>query len=109
MFKLLGDDNMQVFQRRWNISPYSLKIIEYHSPQRMREELNRTPMYKQALQRLKVNWIGLRLSPPLHLWMLERRKEEEDRKQWEEIERKAVFYAQEEETTAEAWDVREDT
>ena len=46
----------------------------------MREALNKTPMYKQALQRLKVNWIGLRVSPQLLLGMLEGRKEEEERK-----------------------------
>ena len=100
---------MQAFQSRWNTFPYSLKIKEYHSPQRMREALNRTPMYKQALQRLKVNWIGSRLSPPLLLGMLEGRKEEEESKQWEEIERKVGLYAQEEETTTEAWDVMEAT
>jgi len=44
MFRLLGDDNMQAFQRRWNNLPYNLKIKEYHSPQRMREALNKTPM-----------------------------------------------------------------
>jgi len=50
----------------------------------MREALNRTPMYKKALQRLKVDWIVLRLSPPLLLGMLEGRKEEEEeRNQWE--------------------------
>ena len=64
MFKLLGDDNMQDFQRRWNTFPYNLKIIEYHSPHRMRDALNRTPMYQRSLQGLKVNWIGLRLNPP---------------------------------------------
>jgi len=41
--------------------------------------------------------------------MLEGRKEEKERKQWEEIERKARFYAQEEEITTEVWDVREAT
>ena len=46
-------------------------------------------MYKQALKRLKVNWIGLRLSPPFILGMLGGRKEEVERKNWEEIERKA--------------------
>ena len=66
-------------------------------------------MYKQSMQRLKVNWIGLKLSPPLLLGMLEGRKEEEEKRQWEEVERKAGFYEQEEETTAEAWDVREAT
>jgi len=34
MFRLLGDDNMQAFQRRWDTFPYSLKIREYHSPQK---------------------------------------------------------------------------
>lgn len=37
VFKFLGDDSMQFFQRRWNTLPYNLKIREYHSPQRMRE------------------------------------------------------------------------
>jgi len=70
MFRLLGDDSMQFFLRRLNTFPYSLKMREYHSPQRMREALNRTPMYKQSIKRLKVNWIGLRLIPPLLLGML---------------------------------------
>jgi len=41
--------------------------------------------------------------------MLEGRKEEEEIKQWEEIEKNARFYSQEEETRAEAWNVREAT
>ena len=49
MFKLLGDNNMQACRRRWNTLPHNLKIREYHSPQRMREALNITPMYKQFL------------------------------------------------------------
>ena len=80
MFRFLGDDSKQDFQRRGNTFPYNLKIREYNSPDKMREALNITPMYKQALQRLKVNWIGLRLSPPMLLGMLEGRKEEEERK-----------------------------
>ena len=66
-------------------------------------------MYKQALQRHNVNWIGLRLNPPLLLRMLEGKNEEEERKQWEETERKVGLYAQVEETTTEAWDAREAT
>jgi len=66
-------------------------------------------MYKQSMQRLKVNWIGLKLSPPLLLGMIEEIKEEEEKWQWEEVERKADFYEQEEETTTEAWDVGEAT
>jgi len=70
MFRLLGDDSIHACLRRWNTPPHNLKIREYHSPQRLREALNRTPMYKQSMQRLKVNWIGLKLSPPLLLGML---------------------------------------
>ena len=43
------------------------------------------------------------------LGMLEERKEEEEKWQWEEVERKVGFYEQEEETTTEAWDVTEAT
>ena len=67
------------------------------------------PMYKRTMQRLKVNWIDLKLSPPLILGMLEGRREEEEEEQWEEIERRAGFYDKEEETTSEAWDAREAT
>ena len=109
MFRLLGDDSIHACIRRWNKLPHSLKIREYHSPQRLREALNRTPMYNKSMQRLKVNWIGLKLSPPLLLGMLEGRKDEEEKWQWEEVERKASFYQQEEEATAEAWDVKEAT
>ena len=70
MFRLLGDDSIPACLRRWNMLPFNLKIREYHSPQRMREALNRKPIYKQSIQRLKVNWINLRLSPPLLLGML---------------------------------------
>ena len=48
MFRFLGDENMQPCQRRWNTLPHSLKMREYHSPQRMREALNKTPMYKDT-------------------------------------------------------------
>ena len=58
---------------------------------------------------MKVNWIGLKLSPPLLLGMLEGRKEEEEKRQWEGVEKKVGFYEQEKETTTEAYDVREAT
>ena len=66
-------------------------------------------MYKCSMQRSQVNWIGLKLSPPLLLGMLEGRKEEEEKQQWEEVDMKARFYDKEEEITSEAWDVREAT
>ena len=66
-------------------------------------------MYKRSMQNLKVNWIGLKLSSPLLLGMLEGRKEEEEQQQWEEVDRKAGFHDKEKKLTSEAWDVREAT
>jgi len=56
---------------------------------------------------LKVNSIGLKFSPPLLLGLLEGVKEEEEQRQWEEVDRKVGFYDREEDITSEAWDVRE--
>ena len=47
------------------------------------------------------------MSPPLLLGMLEGRKEEEEKQQWEEVDKKVGFHDKEEELTSEAWDVRE--
>jgi len=68
--------------RRWNTLPHSLRIREYHTPNRMMEAMRRVPMYKHSMQSLKANWIGLKFSPPLLLGLLEGIKEEEEQKQW---------------------------
>ena len=67
----------------------------------------RVPLYKQSMQNLQANWIGLKFSPPLLLGLLEGVKEEEEHRQWEEVERKAGFHDRVEYITSEAWDVRE--
>jgi len=76
---------------------------------RLKEALRRVPMYKRSMQRLKVNWIGLKLSPPLILGMLEGRREEEEKEQWKDIDRKVGFYGKHEQNTSEAWNAREAT
>jgi len=48
------------------------------------------------------------LSPPILLGLLEGRKEEEEQKQWEEVNRKAGFHDKEEDLTSEAWDVKKE-
>ncbi len=60
------------------------------------------PMYKHSMQRLKINCIGLKLSPPLILGMLEGKREEEEKEQWKEIDRKEGFYGEKNKTTLEA-------
>lgn len=98
---------MHACTRWWNTLPHSLKIREYHSPTRMREALARVPLYKQLMQNLQANWIGLKFSPPLLLGFLEGVKEEEEDRKREEVERKERFHDREEDITAEAWDMRE--
>lgn len=107
MERLFGDDCLHACMRRWNTLSYSLKIREYHSPTKMRESLVRVPRYKQSIQNLKENLIGLKFSHPLLLELMEGVKEEEEQKQWEEVERKVGFHDREEDITSEAWDVRE--
>jgi len=101
----LGDDYIHACMRKWNILPHSLQIREYHSPNRMKEALRRVPLYKRSMQSLKANWIGLKLSSPLLLRLLEGVKEQQQ--QWEEVDRKVGFHDKEEDLISKAWDVRE--
>ena len=107
MERLFGDDCLHAYMRRWNTLPHSLRIKEYHSPTRMREALARVPLYKYLMKNLKANWIGLKFSPPLLLGLLEGVKEEEEHRQWEEVEKKAGFHDREEDITSEAWHDKE--
>jgi len=102
MERLFGDNCLHACRRRWNTLSHSLKIREYHSPTRMREAMRRVPLYKQSMQNLKANWIGLKFSPPLLLGLLEGVKGEEEQKQWEEVVRKAGFHDREEDITLDA-------
>ena len=78
MERLLGDDYIHSCMRRWNTLPHSLRIRDYHSPNRMREAMTRVPLYNHSMKNLKANWIDLKLSPPLLLGLLEEVKEEEE-------------------------------
>jgi len=107
MERLFGNEYIHAFMRRWNTLTHSLRIKEYHSPNRMREAMRRAPLYKHSMKNLKANWIGLKFNPPLLLKLLEGVKEEEEQKQWEEMDRKVCFHDREEDITLETWDVRE--
>jgi len=78
MERLLGENYLHACTRQWNTLPHSLKIKEFRSPTKMREALARVPLYKQLMQNLQANWIGLKLSPRLLLGLLEGVKEEEE-------------------------------
>lgn len=71
-FRLLGIENLQACQRRWHGLPHSLQIKEYQSLERSRNALERIPLYKRIMQRLNINWIELKLIPPLLLGLQER-------------------------------------
>lgn len=61
------------------------------------------------MHRMKIRWIGIKLSPPLLLGLQERRDEIEEKREWIEIERNASFYPQEGAPSKDPWDVREAT
>lgn len=107
--RLLGIESQQAFQRIWNILPHNIQICEYHSPKRLRNALDISPMYERAMQRLNINQNGIKLNPPFLLDLQEGRNEEEERKQWEDIKENAGFYPQEGTPSAEPWNVREVT
>jgi len=102
MERLFGNNCLHACTRRWNTLSHSLKIREYHSPTRIGEAMRRVPLYKQSMQNLKANWIGLKFSPPLLLRLFEVVKEEEEQRQREEVDRKAGFHDREEDINSEA-------
>lgn len=61
------------------------------------------------MQRMKIRWIGLKISPHLQLGLQEGRDEAEEYMEWIEIERNACFYPQGGTTYDEPWDVKEFT
>lgn len=91
MERLLGDNCVRACTRRWNTLSHNLKIREYHTPTRMREALVRVPLYKKSMQNLQASWIGLKLSPPWLLGLVEGSTEKEEHKKWEEVEKKVGF------------------
>jgi len=66
----------------------------------MREAMRRVPLYKYSMKSLKASWIVLKFIPPLLLGLLEGVKEEEEHKQWEEVDKKAGFHDKEEDITS---------
>ena len=106
MDRLLGETAAQACARRWHALAHSLKIREYHTPTRMREALARVDLYKKSVQRLQASWIGLKLSPPLLLGLVEGSTGKDDQAQWEKVENTAGFHINQEDITTEPWDVR---
>ena len=108
IFRLLGDDIMQACLRRWSTFPYSLKIRVPLSSKNERSTEQAThvqEIYSKAQSQL--DWLETQSTTALS--DARRKEEEEERRQWDEVEKKVGFYAQEEETTSDAWDVREAT
>ena len=70
-------------QRRWKNLPHSLKNREYHTIERLRGALERAPLYKRALQAKKIQWLGLKLNPPLLLGLNDEYDADAQDKEWE--------------------------
>jgi len=79
---MLGKEILQHIQRRWHVLPHNLQIREYHSPERLTKALERTPLYKRTMLRMKIMWIKLKLNPPFLLGLQQGRYEEEEKREW---------------------------
>ena len=71
--------------------------------------MERAPFYERAMQRMKIQWLRLKLNPPLILGLHEGREKNEDQKEWEEEENNVGFYPPEGTPFELPWDVRETT
>jgi hypothetical protein len=65
--RLLGEEVVEYFHMRLHSLPHNLKIIEPHSPNSLQLSLLRKPCYIKVLRKMRKNWIGLRMNPPLLL------------------------------------------
>ena len=83
--------------------------MEYHTPEILRDALKMTPLYNRVMQRMKIQWLGLKLSPPLLLGLGEGKYQAKEKKEWEEAENNARFYPPEGMPSMIPWDVREAT
>ena len=79
-------------QRRWNNLPHSLKNREYHIPEILRGALERAPLYKRAMQAKNIQWLGLKLSPPLLLGLTDEEDTYAQDREWENAENNNGFY-----------------
>lgn len=54
--------------------------------------LERAPLYKRDMQAMKIQWLGLKLSPHLFFGLGDGKDREEEDKKWEEAEKNVRFY-----------------
>ena len=78
-------------QRRWNNLPHNLKNRGYHTPERLRGALERETLYKRAMQAKKIQWLGLKLRPPLMLGPNDEKDTYAQDREWESVENNNGF------------------
>jgi hypothetical protein len=106
----LGEVATEACHRRWNYFPLGMRIREPHSPNTLQFYLLITPWYKEIVRRIRTNWIGIRMSPPLLLRIspldyLQLGKEESD---WTGIVKDKGYHDHQIVTKYMAWDMREE-
>ena len=50
------------------------------------------PLYKRAMKAKNIQWLGLKLSPPLLLGMNDEKDTDAQDREWENVEKKNGFY-----------------
>ena len=72
----------------------------------MKAALERTPLYKRAMQTMNIKWLGLKISPTLLVGLREGKDKNEEDKEWEEPKNNAWFYPPEGIPSMLPWDVK---
>ena len=54
--------------------------------------MERAPLYKRDMQAKKIQWLGLRLSPPLLLGLTDEEDIDAQDREWENVEKNDGFY-----------------
>ena len=79
------DHALEPCQNRWiELSP-ELKKMEPHSPYAFKRALFRESMYKDIVRKMRLNWIGHMLTPPLLLTLDSKKNldEAKEEQKWE--------------------------
>ena len=88
----IEEDCIMANHRRWNNLSHKVKNREYHTPEILMGALEREPSYKRAMQTKKIQWLGVKLSPPLLLGLNDEKDTDAQDREWKNAEKNNGFY-----------------
>ena len=100
---------MEAWFGKWKELTKELKGKEVHSPSSLKRALSKDNMCKDVIKRLKLEWIGQKMIPPLLLTLNpeESINEEKEREDWKQIEEVTGYVKKDEPTRIIAYNAKE--